>query len=179
MPTANVGGGSLRLHVRRLRGSHSFRKLTRYTIGSVVALTTSVVTFALLLDAGFGTTLCSIIAFVAGAVPNWILNRRWAWQRTGRVEFGREVVGYVVVSVLSLVASSAATGLAQRWVRAHVDHGFRLVLVTAAYVLVQAALFGGKYLIYERWVFAGESRLRTALRSRQQVWVTARANRTP
>jgi putative flippase GtrA len=159
--------------------SRWFRKIARYTIGSVVALTTSVIVFAVLLDAGFGTAICSIVAFVAGAVPNWILNRRWAWQRTGRVEFGREVVGYVVVSVVALVASSAATGAVQHWVRHNVDHGFRLLLVTGTYVLVQAALFVGKFLVYERWVFADGSRVRAALRSRHQVWVTARANRTP
>jgi putative flippase GtrA len=171
--------GSPRALARRLRNSRTVVKITRYLIGSVVALATSVLVFALMLDLGFGTTICSIVAFVAGAVPNWILNRRWAWQITGRVEFGREIVGYVAVSVASLVASSVGTGLTQHWVRAHVDHGFRLILVTGAYVLVQGLLFGAKYLIYERWIFAGRSRLRAALRSRHQVWATARANRTP
>ena len=50
---------------------------------------------------------------------------------------------------------------------------------TASYVLVQVVLFAAKFVIYEKWVFAGESRLRAAFRSRRQVWTAARANRTP
>jgi hypothetical protein len=36
-----------------------------------------------------------------------------------------------------------------------------------------------KFVVYDRWVFTGRSRLRAALRSRHQVWTAARANRTP
>jgi putative flippase GtrA len=164
----------------RLRASAHAVKITRYLIGSVVALLTSIVVFALLYVMGVGTTWCSIAAFVAGAVPNWILNRRWAWQIRGQVSVMREVFGYIAISVAVLVMSSAATG----WMSSEVQgipahHGFRVILVTAAYVAVQAFFFGVKYLVYEHWVFAGKSRVRAALRSRHQVWTAARANRTP
>ncbi|MBV8987812.1 MAG: GtrA family protein [Solirubrobacterales bacterium] len=163
----------------RLRASALVRKITRYALGSVLALVTSIVTFALLYVAGAGTTVCSVAAFVAGAVPNWILNRRWAWEISGRVAFLREVVGYVTVSVLALVAASAATGWTQRQVQSiPAHHGIRVALVTAAYVAVQVVLFGAKFFIYEHWVFSGRS-LRAALRSRRQVWMAARANRSP
>ena len=52
---------------RRLARSRFAVKVTRYAIGSVVALLTSVVVFALLLGAGVGTTADSILAFMAGA----------------------------------------------------------------------------------------------------------------
>ncbi len=164
----------------RLRLSGLARKITRYAIGSVLALLTSVVVFALLYVLHVGTTVCSIAAFVAGAVPNWILNRRWAWKIRGKVNFWREVVAYVVISVLVLVASSAATG----WTSEQVlgipsGHGIRVLLVTASYVAVQAFFFAAKFLVYEHWVFSGRSRVRAALRSRHQVWTAARANRTP
>lgn len=164
----------------RARQSAFVGKITRYAIGSAVALITSVVVFALLYVMGVGTTGCSIIAFVAGAVPNWILNRRWAWQIRGRVAFPREIVGYVVISMVALVSSSAGTGWTQTQVQgipAH--HGIRVILVTGAYVAVQAILFVAKFLVYEHWVFYGRSRLRAAVRSRHQVWTAARANRAP
>jgi putative flippase GtrA len=164
----------------RARESEFAGRITRYAIGSVVALITSIVVFALLYVMGVGTTGCSIIAFVAGAVPNWILNRRWAWQIRGQVAFLREIVGYVVISMVALVSSSAATGWTQTQVQgipAH--HGIRVLLVTGAYVAVQALLFVAKFLVYEHWVFYGRSRLRAAMRSRHQVWTAARANRTP
>jgi putative flippase GtrA len=165
----------------RLRSSPLATRITRYTLGSVVALATSVVVFALLYVAGVGTTADSIISFIAGAAPNWVLNRRWAWAVKGRVDWVREVGAYVLISALSMWASSEGTGWANNLVRHHVaaHTGLRVLLVTLAYVAVQAILFAAKFVIYERWVFAGRSRVRAALRSRRQVWTAARANRTP
>ena len=173
---------SLPLAQRFSRSAHA-AKVTKYAIGSMIALLTSIVVFALMYVAlgGKHTTICSIGAFVAGAIPNWILNRRWAWKIQGRVEFLREIVAYIAISGVVLVASSIGTGAMQSWVKVHVTphHGIRVILVTGAYVFVQAVLFVLKFLVYEHWVFGGRSRLRAAVRSRHQVWTAARANRTP
>ncbi len=144
-------------------------KVTRYAIGSVIALATSVVVFALLLGAGLGTTACSVAAFVAGAIPNWVLNRRWAWERgEHRLDVVREVLGYLAVSLIALAASSLGTGATHAWVVRHVRAGStaRVLVVTGSYVAIQALLFLAKFLVYDRWVFSGESRLRAAIRSR-------------
>jgi putative flippase GtrA len=165
---------------RRLRSSALAQRVTRYTLGSVVALATSIVVFALLYVTGVNTTICSVAAFAAGAVPNWILNRRWAWKVEGRIAFGREIVGYIMISLLALVLSSLATGWTQHQVMSiPAHHGIRVTLVTLSYVFVQAVLFALKFVVYEHWVFAGRSRLRAAFRSRRQVWIAARANRIP
>lgn len=164
----------------RLRRSPLAARVTRYSIGSAVALATSAGTFALLLHAGVGTTACSVLAFLAGAVPNWILNRSWAWRMSGRVSLPREVLVYGAISGLALIFSAGATGLAQTHAGTISSvHDVRVAFVTAIYVAVQAALFLAKFLAYDRWVFAGRSRLRAALRSRHQVWSAARANRAP
>ena len=144
-------------------------KVTKYAIGSVIALITSVVVFAVLLWVGVGTTIDSVAAFIAGAVPNWVLNRRWAWERTEhKLDVTREVVGYTVVSLISLAAASAGTGWTHHWVNLHVrkGDGARVILVTGAYVLIQAILFFAKFVVYDRWVFTGESRFRKAIRAR-------------
>ncbi len=163
-----------------MRRSGLAARVTRYTIGSIVALATSIIVFSALYVVGVGTTACSVSAFLAGAIPNWILNRRWAWRLRGSPDFGREIVGYIAVSVLALIASSLATG----WTNARVQsipahHGIRVILVTASYVAVQAILFAAKFVLYEHWIFAGRSRVRAALRSRHQVWAAGRANRIP
>lgn len=165
----------------RLRQSEYAGKVTRYAIGSVVALVTSVVVFALMDWIGIHTAIDSAAAFVAGAVPNWILNRKWAWKLKDRTDFMREIVAYMVISLAVWAASSWATGETQLWVNHHVTpgNGLRVILVTLAYVIVQAIFFAVKFVIYDKWVFAGRSRLRAALRSRHQVWTAARANRTP
>src|SRR3984893_3097103 len=59
-------------------------RFTKYALGSVVAFTVSNVAFAVFYVMNAGTTACSVAGFIGGAVPNWVLNRRWAWQREGR-----------------------------------------------------------------------------------------------
>jgi putative flippase GtrA len=167
---------------RRVSHSAYAAKVTKYAIGSVIALLTSIVVFAVAyVILGGHPTTCSVLAFFAGAIPNWILNRRWAWKITGRADFLREIVAYLAISGVVLVASSVSTSAMQSWVKANVTphHGIRVLLVTGAYVVVQAVLFVAKFVVYEKWVFSGQSRLRAAVRSRHQVWIAARANRTP
>lgn len=154
---------------QRLRGSGFVVKVTRYAIGSGVALLTSVIVFALLLAAGVDTTADSILAFIAGALPNWILNRRWAWERTGEMDVAREVFGYTLISLIALAASSAGTGWADAALRHHLrqEHTLRVLLVTLAYVAVQGLLFVAKFVAYDRWVFTEGGRFRAALRARR------------
>lgn len=51
--------------IEQLRQSKFVAKIARYAIGSVIALGTSVVVFALLLMLGVNTTVDSILAFLA------------------------------------------------------------------------------------------------------------------
>jgi putative flippase GtrA len=156
------------------------RRLARFAISSMVAATTSAVVFPLLYVLGASTTACTISAFVAGAIPNWTMNRRWTWKVEGRVAFGREILAYIVVSASTLVVLSLATN----WTHQHVQgipagHGIRVALVTASYFGVLVILYAVRYFLYEFWIFSGQSRVRAAVRSRRQVWTAARANRTP
>jgi putative flippase GtrA len=156
-----------------------------YAAGSAVAFVMGNIAFIALYVAGASTTVCSVGGFVAAATPNWILNRRWAWRRNGTLSFGREIVGYIAVSIVVLVSTSAATGWTNshiRWIPQH--YGLRAIVVTAAYVAVTVVLFFAKYAIYNYWIFSDVSRVRAgfralALRSRNQVPRTARANRIP
>jgi putative flippase GtrA len=144
------------------------------------AAATSAIVFPILYVAGASTTACTILAFIAGAIPNWTLNRRWTWKVKGRISFGRELGAYVVISASTLIVLSLATGWTHQQVQgipAH--HGIRVLLVTGSYFAVLAVLYGIRFFLYEHWIFSGRSRLRAALRSRRQVWTAARANRTP
>ena len=83
-------------------------RLWRYGAGSVVAFVTSaVVLFVCLSWFELGAITATVIAFFAGAIPNWVLNRRWAWEKRGREGVVKETTLYVIVSVIALVASSA------------------------------------------------------------------------
>jgi putative flippase GtrA len=144
------------------------------------AAATSAVVFPILYVLGASTTACTVVAFFAGAIPNWTLNRRWTWKVEGRVAVGREILAYLVISVSTLLVLSLATGWTDRQVRSlPAHHGVRVILVTASYFAVLAILYGVRFFLYEHWIFSGRSRIRAALRSRRQVWTAARANRTP
>jgi putative flippase GtrA len=168
--------------------AHPLRgRVTRFAIASAVAAGTSAVVFPVLYVLGVSTTACTIVAFFAGAIPNWTLNRRWTWKVEGRVAFGREVLAYLVISASTLAVLSLATGVTDHAVRAiPAHHGIRVILVTGSYFGMLAVLYGVRFFLYEHWIFSGRSRVRAALRtrhaalrSRRQVWNAARANRTP
>jgi len=166
--------------IQRLRSSPLRARITRYTIGSMVAFGTSAVVFPLLYVAGLSTTACSVGAFVAGAIPNWVLNRRWAWKIRGKVNFWREIVAYVVISLIQLAATSASTAWTNQRVQSiPPGNGLRALLVDVSYLLVFVVFFAAKFAVYEFWIFSDRSGLRAAVRSRHQVWTAARANRTP
>ena len=157
-------------------------RLTKFAISSLVAAGTSAVVLAVLYAMHVNTTLATVLAFFAGAVPNWSINRRWTWKVRGRVAFGREIVAYVVVSATTLVLLSLATNAADAYVKSHhirQGTGLRVLIVTGSYFAALAVLYGARFFLYEKWIFSGRSRLRAALRSRRQVWSAARANRTP
>src|SRR3954451_23821380 len=60
-------------------------KLARYSAGSVVATVCSEVTMVLLYGPlGVAPVWAAVFAWLAGAVPNYWLNRSWTWRRTGR-----------------------------------------------------------------------------------------------
>jgi len=144
----------------RLRGHRLAIRATKSLVGSVVATMCSEVAFALSYGTNLlGTTGASALAFVAGAIPNYFLNRSWAWQRHGRVRVWREVVLYVIVSLLSFAASALVTAWAAHASRHYTsDHLTKTLLVSAAYLATYTVLFGAKFAAYELVIFADPTR---------------------
>jgi putative flippase GtrA len=156
---------------QRLRQFVLGRRVARFAISSAVAATTSAIVFPIMYVLGASTTACSVTAFVAGAIPNWTMNRRWTWKVQGRVAFGREIFAYVVVSASTLIVLSLATAWTHRQVQSiPAGHGIRVLLVTGSYFAVLAVLYGVRFFLYERWIFSGKSRVRAAIRSRRELW---------
>ena len=174
--------------VARLAAHPVWLRLTRtalstrfamYALGSVVAFVIGNIIFMGFYLANASTTVCSVAGFIGAAIPNWLLNRRWAWRRHGRAP-ARQIIGYVAVSIVVLATTSATTDWTNTQVHSIAPHhGLRLLIVTGSYVVVTIALFFAKFAVYEYWVFASRSRVRAALRSLRQVPRTAPANRAP
>jgi putative flippase GtrA len=131
------------------------RRITGYSAGSIVAVIISEAAFAATYGWGHsGTTWASAAGFVGGAVPNYILNRRWAWRdRRGRNR-RTEILLYMTVALASFAVSALVTHWAEDVAR-HLTavRGWQVALITAAYLLVSAVFFVVKFVIYETLVF--------------------------
>jgi len=108
------------------------KRVTKFLIASAIAFATSEIVLSVLYVSGVPTTLCTILAFVAGAIPNWAINRNWTWNVQGGIAVGREVVAYVLLSGATLTAQILEVG----WTQDHIQeiqagHGIRVLLIDA------------------------------------------------
>ena len=139
----------------RVRRSPLVRRITGYSAGSVIAAFTSEVAFAGVFGGLHGgTAWASLAGFIGGAIPNYFLNRRWAWSdRRGRSPRS-EVLLYAAVSTVSFLISVVATSYVEDWARdVAVSAGVKAFLVDAAYLAVSGVFFVGKFVAYELIVF--------------------------
>lgn len=131
------------------------RRVAGYSAGSLIAAGTSELAFVVVLGwLHGGTTWASAAGFVGGAIPNYVLNRRWAWSdRRGR-DRKTEVALYTAVAVSTFLVSAVATHWAQVGAR-HVtsDHGWAVAMTAAAFLGVSGIFFVLKFVLYERVVF--------------------------
>jgi putative flippase GtrA len=116
-------------------------RLLRFGTGAVVATVCSQATFFLLYGpAAASTTVASVLAWIAGAIPNYWINRAWTWGRRGRPSLRRELVPYAAI-VLAVAALLEGTS---------VSHGARTGIVTGTYFMVYAVMFGFRFLLFDR-----------------------------
>ena len=127
-------------------------KVLRYVGGSVVAALCSEVTLVVLyglLHMAPGPASC--LAWLAGAVPNFWLNRTWTWRRRGRPDLRREVLPYVAIILVTLLLATLLTAAVDRWAR-DVATGAteRVVLVAATFLAVYVGMFVLRFLLLDR-----------------------------
>ena len=126
----------------------------RYTGASVIAGIISEIAFVVTYWFGAVPLVASLVAFVAGAVPNYLMNRYWAWQRSGRPDRGRELLPYAVIVIVTALVAVLATTAADRWVREHVAaHALQVALVAFAFLATYGAMFVLKFVLFDRFIF--------------------------
>jgi putative flippase GtrA len=126
----------------------------RYTAASVIAGLISQTVFVVAYWLGAIPVAATVVAFVAGAVPNYLMNRFWAWRQTGRANPTREVLPYAVIVITTAVAASVATTAADGWVRGHIEsHGMQVALVGAAFLATYGFMFVLKFVLFDRFIF--------------------------
>lgn len=131
------------------------RRFSKYAVGSAVAFGASNVAFLLCYGTGWTSPeVASVAAYGVGIPVNYVLNRRWAWQRRGRPDVRTELLPYAAVVSLSILATAVVTSTADR-VLASADLGRALtvVLVQASFIGINGGLFLAKYVLLDRMVF--------------------------
>ena len=126
----------------------------RYAAGSLVATVLSqialTVAYGLL---GATAVVASIAAFFAGTIPNYFLNKAWAWNGH-KASHRRLLVSYLLVIVVTNVAAIAMTVAADSVVRDHVrSDGPRTVLLDLSYLTSNLLMFVVKCVLFDGVLF--------------------------
>ncbi len=161
--------------LRRIVASRLARLFTRFAAGTVVSTACSQLTFVLLFGVVDASAAVSgAVAFVAGAIPNFLIHRFWTWRRSGPVGMRRELLPYLAVITFSgLVAIGITTGVDRLIGSAIHDHAVRTAVVAVVYGLSYLPVFVLKFALLDRLVFGADDRRAQA--SRDQVPTTTRA----
>lgn len=128
------------------------RKVLRYAAGSGVATVCSEVAFVLVYGVfGASPAVASTIGWLAGAVPNYWLNRTWTWQRRGRPSLRHELLPYIAIVLATLfVAVVATSAVHARLPSAQVSDAVRLVLVSGTFLAVYGVIFLVRFFLLDR-----------------------------
>ncbi len=145
-------------HATAQRGRY-WRLISRFAAASVVATGISQVVFLTSYVFGSAPVISTVLAWLAGAIPNFVLNRR-TWGGGGQDALRGEVLRYGVISVgtavLAAFATHSAEDLAIRWF-AH-SEAAQVGLVWAAFVGTYLVMFVLKFFLVDRLVFTAHRR---------------------
>lgn len=144
--------------LRQLAQSRLARLFTRFAAGTAVSTACSQLTFVLLfgvLDAS--AAVSGAAAFLAGAIPNFLIHRFWTWRRSGPVRMRRELIPYLAVIAFSGLMATAVTAGMDRLVGVTIaDHALRTAVNAVVFSLSYLPLFVLKFALLDRLVFGAE-----------------------
>lgn len=121
----------------------------KYSAASVVATVVGQVAFALCYWFGLAPLVATAIAWLAGVGPNYVLNRRWTWGRTG------QLLPYAIIVLATAATAALVTTVTDHVVQGVIDsRGWQTALVSGAYFGTYGVLFILKFVLFDRLVFA-------------------------
>jgi putative flippase GtrA len=123
-------------------------KWAKYSAASMSGVITSTATLFVLLEiVGMEPVPSNIVAVTLGAIPNYLVNRAWTFNKRGAHSFTREVLPFWGMAFLGLVLSTIAVAWAsRRW------EGNTLI-VMAANIGSFGVLWVARFFILERVLF--------------------------
>ena len=111
-------------------------RLSQFAVGSIVSTIVSQATLNGMYLWGHTTAFeASATAFVAGAIPAFLINWHWTWARRGRPAMLTELLPYLLITLGGGVAATTLTTLADKIINPLLtSRGERSIVLTCAYL---------------------------------------------
>lgn len=142
-----------------VRASGKYVKAFRYVVTSGVSVVVGqVVLFVCFgLTRRFSATTSNFIATGVSAVPAYYMNRNWAWGKSGKSHFWREVFPFWFLAFLGLGLSMGMIALTTRFATTHgYTHFKTAILVNLASIFAFGILWVGKFFIFNKFMFTDD-----------------------
>lgn len=141
----------------RLDRSETALKAVKYTVASAVSVVISQVVLFLTFGVFhlWSATTCNFVAVAVSAVPSYYMNRAWAWGKSGKSHFMKEIVPFWGLAFLGLILSLWAVAGAEHYALSHnFPHLGVALIVNAASIAAFGFLWVGKFIIFNKVLFA-------------------------
>lgn len=134
--------------------SRYWRLISRFAAASVIATAISQVVFLTSYTLGTPPVAATVLAWLAGAIPNFLLNRR-TWGGGGRAALRSEIVRYAAISIGTALLAAWATSNAETLAHQLFDGSrpAQIVLVWGAFSGTYLVMFFVKFVLIDRLVF--------------------------
>ena len=123
-----------------------------FTVGSVCStLLSQLVLTAVYWGGGEGAAYASVLAFVAGAIPNFLINWHFTWGRRGRPALAGELLPYLAIVIGGGLAATALTTIADHLLTPLlVGRGDRTIALDVVYLSSYALFFMIKFALLNK-----------------------------
>lgn len=135
--------------------THEGRKKVRYALVSVVAVpvgTVGVVVFNVVQSSAL---VGAVLGNSLGAIPSYLLNRYWVWQKGDKNRLFAEILPFWIVTLIGIAFSGYVGHLAGQFTHRHHIAGLgRAGILAAANLAGFGVLWVAKFLLFDRVLFA-------------------------
>jgi putative flippase GtrA len=130
------------------------RKKVRYALVSVVAVPFGTLAVALFDVVQRSAGLAAVLGNSVGAIPSYLLNRYWVWQKNDRNHLLGEILPFWMISLVAVCFSLLVAHEAGRFTREHELGGtVRVLVLLVANVASFGVFWVAKYVLFNRLLF--------------------------
>ena len=142
-------------NLRALLDSHRVKKLSRYTMVSVISTIVSQIAFVVALQfLSLSGTGSNVVAVIVGTIPNYELNRRWTWGKKDKSHMWKERVPFWAMNFLGLALSTGLVYLVEHQIMGHHPETTTdklIIMATSGFAFL--FLWGVKFVVINKVLF--------------------------